>query len=73
MGFTPQFETTILKLYILTLPWSVRLRHKAEKQGNSSQIQQKYQFEGSLVPRPLNFVVLYYYIPKAKTKVSQNI
>ena len=73
MGFTSQFETAILKLYILTLPWSVRSRHKAEKQGNSSQIKQKYQSGGFLVPRPLNFVVLYYYIPKARPKVSQNI
>ena len=38
MGFTPHFETTILKLYILTLPWSVRSRHKAGKQGNPSQM-----------------------------------
>ena len=68
MDFTSQFYTTILKLYILTLPLSVRSMCKAGKQGNSSQIKQKYQFGGSLVPRPLNFMVLYYYIPEAGLK-----
>ena len=73
MAFTPHFETTTLKFYILTLPWSVRSRCKAGKWGNSSQMKQKYHFGGSLVPMPLNFMVLYYYIPKARPKVSQNI
>ena len=68
MDFTSHFDTTILKLYILTLPLSVRSMYKAGKQGNSNQIKQKHQFGGSLVPRPLNFMVLYYYIPKTGLK-----
>ena len=70
MSFAPHYETTILKLYLLTLPWSVRSRQKVGKQDNSNQIKQKYQFGGSLVPRHLNFMALYYYIPKARLKVS---
>ena len=73
IGFTPHFETTMLKLFILTLPWSVRSRHKAGKQCNSSQMKQKYQYGGSLVLMPFNFMVLYYYIPKARPKVFSNI
>ena len=41
------------------------------KQDNSSQAKQKYQFQGSLVPTYLNFMVLYYYIWKATPTVSQ--
>ena len=69
MCFTPHFKTIILKLYILTQPWSFRSRCKVRKQGNSCQLKQKYQFAGSLVPRPLNLMALYYYIPhKARFK-----
>ena len=39
-------DCSMLKLHILTLPWSVRSRRKAGKQGKSIQIKQKYQFEG---------------------------
>ena len=32
--FTPHYETTMLRIHILTLLWSVRSRHKPGKQGN---------------------------------------
>ena len=65
MGFTPYYETIILILLIHTLSCFVRPR-----QDKTSRIKQKYRFSGSLVPRPLNFMVLYYCTPKARTKVS---
>ena len=72
MGFTPHYETSILILHIHFV-LLCQTKAQARKASKTSQIKQKYQLRGSLVSRPFDFMVLYYCIPKARTKVSQNM
>ena len=44
MGFTPNYETTMLILHKHNLPCPVRPICKLGKHGKTSQIKQKYQF-----------------------------